>query len=307
LTGECLLPVDACSEPRQRVKGLGHVRALTCGAAFWLLTTPCWAEPGDKLDRSRLAPTFGEEFNHPISYFNPQTGTGRWKTNYDFGWQEGASSRTLAPEMQVYSDAAYNGIGPFTERDGALEVTAARNPRPSDPTNGGKPYTSGLLTTSQSFQQRYGYFEMRAALPQGPGLWPAFWLAVPFDLGNSAPQYPGEIDVMEMLGKEPGTIYDSMHWPLDAAASRQAFQTVPVQVGNTSGFRTYGVLWTEQALTWFVDDTEVLRLPNPGLHRPMMILANLAVGGNWGGPPDATTTFPAVMRIAYIHAFSVDR
>ena len=35
---------------------------------------------------------------------------------------------------------------------------------------------------------------------------------------------------------------------------------------------------------------------------PMYLIANLAVGGNWPGSPDASTSFPARMQIDYIRA-----
>ena len=36
---------------------------------------------------------------------------------------------------------------------------------------------------------------------------------------------------------------------------------------------------------------------------PFFLLLNLAVGGDWPGPPDATTPFPAVMQVDYVRVF----
>jgi len=41
----------------------------------------------------------------------------------------------------------------------------------------------------------------------------------------------------------------------------------------------------------------------PDMHKPMYMVANLAVGGVWPGSPDASTTFPARMTIDYIRAY----
>jgi hypothetical protein len=37
-------------------------------------------------------------------------------------------------------------------------------------------------TENGLFQQTYGYFEIRADLPKGQAVWPAFWM-LPADLG----------------------------------------------------------------------------------------------------------------------------
>jgi beta-glucanase (GH16 family) len=263
------------------------------------------AAAGDLLDRSRLVMTFSEDFHAPMSFFDPTTGRGRWKTNYDFGQQSSISSRTLGSELEIYSDPAFNGINPFEQKDDHLIITAAKHQELDGSNQTNKPYTSGIITTSRSFLQTYGYFEMRGTLPQGIGLWPAFWLAAPLNPTITAPQFPGEIDVMEALGKHPNTIYCSAHWPVNAQASRQSSRTSTVRVSGGALARSYGVLWTKDALRWFVDDREVTQMANPGLHSAMAILVDLAVGGTWGGPPDSTTRFPAMMTIDYIRAYRI--
>ena len=73
-------------------------------------------------------------------------------------------------------------------------------------------YTSARLKTLGKFTQTYGRFEARMKIPFGQGLWPAFWM-----LGDDIDRvdWPtcGEIDIMENIGKEPSTIYGSIHGP----------------------------------------------------------------------------------------------
>jgi hypothetical protein len=39
-------------------------------------------------------------------------------------------------------------------------------------------------------------------------------------------------------------------------------------------------------------------------HRPHFLLANIAVGGNWPGNPNSSTTFPAYLNIDYIRYYT---
>ena len=71
-------------------------------------------------------------------------------------------------------------------------------------------YISGILTTQSRFSQKYGYFEIRAKIPVGIGVWPAFWMLA--DDGG----WPPEIDVMEGRGQRPGDLVMTTHWRIPA-------------------------------------------------------------------------------------------
>jgi len=276
----------------------GGLRILALAAiALALVPASGLAMTGDRLDRSRLVSTFSERFTALDLYDAAKNPRGRWKTSYDFGWPANASSRTLDGEYEVYSDKAYNGVDPFRLLKTGLAIIAAKDAAPSDPRNGGKAYTSGLLTTSASFSQRYGYFEMQASLPAVPGAWPAFWLNAPFDPKVTTAQHNGEIDVMEFLGGDPSRIYCSLHWP--DGRGGYPFSTDQVLVSDETRPHAYGVLWTADAIVWYVDGVEVNRRPNPGLHTPMIMLLNLAAGG-WNNnvpPPSAPSMRMLVYRV----------
>jgi hypothetical protein len=189
------------------------------------------------------------------------------------------------------------GINPFSISNGVLTITA----QPTDPAMaayfgnvGAMPYTSGLLTSYGTFAQTYGYWEIRAQVPSGDGLWPAFWL---LPANNS---WPPEVDIMEVFGNDPSTVYNSYH-SLDGSAFMR-----PAYLGDLStGFHTYGLAWTPSTMTWYVDGSQTVQIATPAdMNTPMYMLINLAVGGNWGWP-DATTQFPANFRIDYVHVYSL--
>ena len=271
-------------------------RQLLLGAVASLapaLSRATWALPPMQL-------AFEERFAGPASFYDPASGQGRWKTNYWFGDQKDQSSRCLPNERQIYVDRAYCGIDPFATGKGGLKITAARNGRPDDPklfnpyTGRTKPvpYTSGLITTETSFQQRYGYFEATVAFPQVRGCWPAFWL-----LGPPHSDHAGdELDVVEWVASNPKRLFFNAH------VAGQA------QAAWASGFDTarpnaYGVLWTKDALTWFVNGVKAHERPNPGLHQPMYLLLNLAIGGWDNNLPEDPAGFPASMTISSVKAY----
>ena len=173
---------------------------------------------------------------------------------------------------------------------GHLDITADRAPQEIRDKIWNYPYTSGLITTQLSFAQLYGVFEIRARLPKGRGLWPAFWL-LPKDLS-----WPPEIDIMESVG-DPSKVYFTLH----SSAAKDPGLEVPI---SPDGFHTFAVSWDARTVAWFVDGREAKRLPTPpDMHKPMYMLANLALGGDWAGSPDASTPFPAKLSIDYIRAY----
>jgi beta-glucanase (GH16 family) len=248
------------------------------------------------LDKSEMRLSFSDEFD-TLSLWDGESGT--WDSNFWWG-QPNGSTLTGNGERQWYIDHDYgptSSVNPFSIDDGVLTITAARAPEAIRPEINNYEYTSGLITTYESFSQTYGYFEMRADMPDNHGTWPAFWL-LPAD-GS----WPPEIDVVEMRGQNPETIHVSAH---SNETGSQTTVSSAVNVSDTEGFHTYGVLWTEEELVWYFDDVEVFRTDTPDdMHKPMYMLANLAVGGVAGEPADGLDT-PAEMQIDYIRAYELD-
>ncbi|MFD1985784.1 family 16 glycosylhydrolase [Mesorhizobium newzealandense] len=247
------------------------------------------------LDRSHLALTFSDEFN-TLNLWNGSSGT--WDTNFWWGGANG-SSLTGNGELQWYIDTSYaptKSVNPFSVDDGVLTITAARTPEAIKPYINNYQYTSGLLTTHESFAQTYGYFEIRADMPEKQGAWPAFWL-LPED-GS----WPPELDAIEMTGQDPNKLLLTSH--TNETGTHTTVSSTPF-VSDTGGFHTYGVLWTEDELVWYFDNVEVAHAATPAdMHEPMYMLVDLAVGGIAGAPADGLAT-PAEMQIDYIHAYAL--
>jgi beta-glucanase (GH16 family) len=222
----------------------------------------------------------------------------RWRTRYGDDSYRGLDGRTLENngELEFYVDSNLSdpkgliGLNPFRTGDGRFEIVAWPTPRALVGRLQGHPYVSGVITTQPSFAQTYGYFEMRAKLPPGKGLWPAFWL-LPKDQS-----WPPEIDVMEAVS-DPTHVYSTVHSTVAADEGVEAHV-------SPSAFHTFAVAWDAKRVEWFVDNRSIGSVPTPAdLHKPMYMIANLAVGGDWPGPPDANTVFPAKLQIAFIRAY----
>ncbi|MCA9795236.1 MAG: glycoside hydrolase family 16 protein, partial [Candidatus Eremiobacteraeota bacterium] len=74
-------------------------------------------------------------------------------------------------ELQTYTNRPENVV----VEDGDLVITA-REEDYTGPDGIPRDYTSGRLYTREHFTQRYGRFEARIKVPEGQGMWPAFWM-----------------------------------------------------------------------------------------------------------------------------------
>jgi len=127
---------------------------------------------------------------------------------------------------------------------GNLVITAKNQPAYGCSDGTTRDYTSARLKTIGLFSQAYGRFEARIQIPKGQGMWPAFWM-----LGNNITSvgWPkcGEIDIMENIGKEPGTVHGSLHGPSTTgptSACHCAF-SLPAGQNFSDAFHLYAVEW----------------------------------------------------------------
>jgi beta-glucanase (GH16 family) len=174
-------------------------------------------------------------------------------------------------------------------------------------------YTSARLKTQGLFNQAYGRFEARIKIPAGQGMWPAFWM-----LGNniSSVSWPkcGEIDIMENIGKEPGTVHGSLHSSSTTSRTSDASGPFSLPAGQhfADDFHLYAVEWEPGTIRFYVDSNlystfTQSQWPAGGawtFDHPFFILLNVAVGGDWPGSPDNTTVFPQQMLVDYVRVYT---
>ena len=241
--------------------------------------------------------TWADDFDGPAgaapdaSRWTHETGGSGWGNN----------------ELEYYTDGTGNAA---LDGAGHLVITARQeNPAGYGCWYGSCQYTSARLDTASHFTQQYGRFEARIKLPRGQGMWPAFWM-LGDNIGTAGWPGCGEIDVMENVGFEPSTVHGSIHGPGYSGGSPLTGTYTLGSGGFADDFHTFAVDWAPDSVTFSVDGnvyethTPADTNGNPWVFdHPFYLLLNLAVGGNWPGSPDGTTSFPQQMIVDYVHVY----
>ena len=146
----------------------------------------------------------------------------------------------------------------------------------------------------------YGYIEARIDLPEGAGLWPAFWM-----LGSDFEGLKPELYILEHNGATPDSAFLNYNYHDEDGNLRSPGQLEVTETGLADGFQLYAVQWSSEEIIYYIDGEPRYRIIGSNVPaQPMYLLLNLAVGGVWVGAPDASTTgFPAGMRIDYVRAY----
>jgi len=212
-------------------------------------------------------------------------------------------------ELETYTNRTKNA----QIQGGNLVITAVKETY-ADPSDGvTRNYTSARLKTQGLFSQAYGRFEARIKIPAGQGMWPAFWM-----LGNdiSSVGWPkcGEVDIMENIGKEPGTVHGSLHGPSTVGQTSDATASfsLPAAQKFADDFHLYAAEWEPGTIRFYVDSTlyatfNSSQWPAGGtwvFDHPFFIILNVAVGGSWPGSPDNSTVFPQQMLVDYVRVYT---
>ena len=202
-------------------------------------------------------------------------------------------------ELEYYTDRPDN----LFFQDGKLIIEAKKE------TFGGKNYTSSKILTRGKKLFKFGRFDIRAKLPKGKGIWPAFWFLPQDNLYGGWPT-SGELDFMEMIGHEPNRTYGTLHYgPGPGSIQLGGNTTLPSGIFNDE-FHVFSLEWKQDQIKWFVDGveysshnkTEFGSYTYP-FNENFFMIFNLAVGGNWPGNPDASTYLPQWLIVDYVRLY----
>ncbi|MGW4464624.1 family 16 glycosylhydrolase [Micromonospora sp. NPDC004704] len=276
-----------------RIRRTALALALLGASLATLLTAPAsgvaQAAPG--------ALTWSDEFNGAAG---TSPDGGKWK--FDIGGSGWGNN-----EQQYYTNSTRNAAH---DGNGNMVITARReNPANYQCHYGTCQYTSARLLTADRFTQTYGRYEARLKIPRGQGIWPAFWM-----LGTGSQGWPGngEIDIMENIGREPNTVYGTLHGPgYSGGSAISSAYSLPGGQAFADAFHTFTVDWAPDSVTWYVDGIQYARKTaadlrgNPWVYNhPFFMIMNVAVGGYWPGYPDGSTVLPQQMLIDYVRVYA---
>ena len=199
-------------------------------------------------------------------------------------------------EKQNYTDSVGNA---YQDGSGNMSISALRTP---------DGYTSARVTTKDKFEFTYGRVEARIKMPAGAGLHPAFWM-LGTDIDDVGWPISGEIDVIETLN-EADNYHIGVHAPQADSLNSQRVQLAGYPANNLAD--EYHVYWVEKSPQKIVIgmDDQVLQTVTPAdldggseywvFDKPFYLLFNVAVAGDWPGPTDADTEFPATMSVDWV-------
>lgn len=219
--------------------------------------------------------------------WNYDTGAGGWGNN----------------ELQYYTDDGNAWV-----EDSKLMIELRKEEKE------GSDYTSARLVTKGKAEWTYGKFEICAKLPAGLGTWPAIWMMPAEETYGSWPK-SGEIDIMEHVGYDQGTVHATIHTEsYNHTSNTQKYATTSV-ADCSEAFHVYGVEWLPDQLIFTIDGEEVFTYkPTDYETYPtcaqwpfdenMYLILNLAFGGFWGGSEGIDESLESArMEIDYVRVY----
>lgn len=228
---------------------------------------------------------------------------------YNLVWNDEFSDNELGPDWTYEIKPAgwvNNELQTYVREDKVAQVS--NGTLKINLLDDGGTIKSARLYARESTGWKYGYIEASIKLPKGKGTWPAFWM-----MPVNWQQWPGdgEIDIMESVGYDPDVVVSTIHCT-KYNNSGTTIESARRKISNSqTEFHTYGMEWTAEYMTFYVDGEELLTYRNDGSGKEawpfdaaFYPILNLAWGGTWGGGQGVDPScLPATMEVDYVRVF----
>jgi beta-glucanase (GH16 family) len=170
-------------------------------------------------------------------------------------------------------------------------------------------FSSGMISTENSFHFKYGYAECRADVSRiSFGADVTFWLQSDKNGSTMDPAADGgEIDIAEYNLATGGRdlLMHNLHWNGYGAKHRTQGTHEVIPGISGSGYHVFGLEWTPQAYIFYVDGSEKYRCTeNVSHHSEYIILSNLIMDNGFGGDRMAGH-FPEYLDVDYVKVYQL--
>ncbi len=205
-------------------------------------------------------------------------------------------------EQQVYTDSTRDNA---RVRNGNLVITGKKD----FPTGvSAEPWSSARLITQGKMDFLYGKVEVRARLPRARGSWPAIWLMPASSVYGNWPQ-SGELDVMEHVGNNFGTVLSTVHTQSHNWTNGGQLSGTRYFPDADTAFHVYGMEWSADSVKFIFDNVNFFSYVNPHtswkdwpFDQKFYLILNLAIGGGMGGSI-TEADWPDSMLVDYVRVY----
>jgi beta-glucanase (GH16 family) len=278
-------------------------------------TGSCVGVSSITVNGTTYTPQWCQEFNGSAG--SPDTSVWNFDLGNNNGWGNGEAEVYCGPPgypnnpSQCPTTFSASTAPVYIDGNGHLVI---------QPRNVNGTWISGRMNTEGKQNFQYGILEARIQLPDttNQGLWPAFW-----SLGSniSTAGWPtcGEADIMENWspqvhnGAGPSGNNSTIHTAKTGGSGIGARYTFPSGQAANTAFHTYGVVWTQNEMQFFVDNASSpfftvtpSNLPSGDtwpFNQNIFTLLNVAVGGTLGGSTSGLTN-PQPMIVDYVRYYT---
>ncbi|MEM9888848.1 MAG: family 16 glycosylhydrolase [Bacteroidota bacterium] len=181
-------------------------------------------------------------------------------------------------------------------------------------------YTSGKVISKGKFDMKYGRVDVRMKMAMTPGTHNAAWLLhKPCDGVNPCLSWPPELDIIEVIGREPGKAHQTIHtstqyrgrcdWsPQTGQCSPNKYQNGKTTNINTGNYNTFSIEWEPNEVRWYINNNLRHTFTQNGVDQwsPdefMYIILDCTVGGDWAQSPNGSSTWPQFTYVDWIKVY----
>lgn len=298
----------------EAVRNISEIAVVDTFAKFLVLTPESPFNQGDNITVSYTGNHVYSKSGWPLKGFEMMpvaNATGKdtilvWSDEFDGEkldttvWTRLEGEYWFNNELQAYTKSESNS---YVE-DGKLKITAREEKY------GSRDYTSARIVSRYHGDFRFGRLEASIKMPEGQGIWPAFWMMPTEDTFGGWPS-SGEIDIMEFLGHELKTNHGAVHYG-DGQGSlheQQHGAKYDSKQLRNEDFHTYAIEWEPGEFRWYFNNEHfhTAKASKTKYHWPFYhdfhFILNVAVGGRWPGNPDETTVFPQTLEVDYVRVY----